>query len=59
MNYTCKKCKKPKPMEQFKHKHYSPKVCLDCRKEMQAANIKSYSDRRNKTKWLDVWIGKN
>lgn len=46
-------------MEQFQHKHYSPKICLDCRKAMEKEREKKYADRKNKNKWMDLWIGGN
>ena len=46
-------------MDQYQHKHYSPKVCLDCRKQTQKDIDKKYADRRNRTKWMNVWIGEN
>lgn len=58
MKIVCKKCGQAKDEKQFKHKHYAPTMCLDCRKERQRDYNKK-NERLNRTKWMDIIIGRN
>lgn len=58
MNITCKVCKKTKPEKDFRHKHFSPTMCVECHKERRSEKYRK-NPRQNSTKWMDIIIGKS
>lgn len=58
MKMICKRCGQAKDEAEFKYRHQPSTMCIDCRKRRNKEYYRK-NERLNKTKWMDIIIGRS